>query len=155
MALIHQTLYASKDFARVDFNQFLNDLICSLREAYGVERARIGIRVSAEPIPLPIDTAVPCGLLVNELITNAVKHAFNGRDGGEIEVALVRSAPGEATLSVSDDGIGIPDDFDIAGATSLGLQLASMLADQAGGKLSIERHKPTRFALRFRIEGDR
>ena len=154
MALIHQTLYASQDFARVNFNPFLNELISSLRKSNGVDRAPIGIRVTAEPIPLPLDTAMPCGLIVNELITNALKHAFKGRDGGEIEVALVSVAPGEAMLSVADDGIGIPDNFNIEDATSLGLQLVLTLADQVGGSLTVNRNNPTQFALRFPIDGN-
>jgi len=107
--------------------------------------------VNAKPIPLPLDTAMPCGLIVNELITNALKHAFKGRDGGEIEVGV---AAGEATLSVSDDGIGIPDDFKIEDATSLGLQPVLTLADQVGGSLTVNRHNPNRFALRFPIDGN-
>lgn len=154
MALIHQTPYGSKDFAKVDFNRFLNALIASLRESHGVGKAGIGIRRNAEPMLLPIDTAVPGGLTVNELITNAIKHAFKGRDSGEIEVALVRGPPGEATLSVSDDGIGLVDDFDIGTSTTLGLQLVFMLADQIGGGLMVDRRGPTRFAPRYPVKSD-
>jgi PAS domain S-box-containing protein len=151
MALIHQTLYGSKNFAMVDFAMFLGTLLPALIQSYSIDADRIAIHVDVEPVRLPIDIAVPCGLVVNELIANAFRHAFRDRDHGEIRVALTRLLGNEALLSVSDDGIGLPEDLDIPKTESLGLQLVELLAVQMDGTLSIRRSNPTRFSLRFQI----
>jgi PAS domain S-box-containing protein len=151
MALIHQTLYGSKDFAKVDFAMFTGTLLSSLRESYGTDMAGIAVQIDVDPIKFPIDTAVPCGLVVNELITNAVKHAFRDRHRGEIRVALIRLPGNEAQLSVSDDGRGLPDHVDTQKTTTLGLQLVGLLAHQMSGTVSINRSNPTRFSVRFPI----
>jgi PAS domain S-box-containing protein len=151
MALIHQTLYGSKDFARVDFARFIDTLLPVLTESYGVDADRISVRVDVEPVRLPIDVAVPCGLIVNELIANAFKHAFRTGARGEIRVALTQLLGNEALLSVSDNGIGLPDDADTAKTDTIGLQLVGLLAGQIDGVISIHRSDPTRFSLRFAI----
>jgi PAS domain S-box-containing protein len=151
MALIHQALYGSNDFESVDFAQFSATLLSALTESYSVDPGRIVIRVDVEPVQLPIDTAVPCGLVVNELITNALKHAFPNQNHGEIRIALTRQVGNEVLLSVSDNGIGLPDHVDIMRTETIGLQLVELLADQLDGEISIHRVDPTRFSLRFGI----
>ena len=151
MALIHQTLYASNDFAKIDFSEFLGSLIPILVESYGIDLSRVSVCVDADPVRLPIDVAVPCGLVVNELITNAFRHAIADRDRAEIRVALTTLASNEAVLTVSDDGIGIPDHIDIASTRTLGLQLVHLLADQLGGSITLRRSNPTQLMLRFPI----
>lgn len=149
MALIHQTLYGSNDFAKVNFAEFLRTLIPILTGSYGVDAGRITVRVDVETVRLPIDVAVPCGLVVNELITNAFKHAFGPENHGEISITLTCPRDGEVVLSVSDNGVGMPEHFDLADTSTLGLQLAGLLADQVGGNLTINRSHPTCFTLRF------
>ena len=151
MALIHQTLYGSKDFARVDFAVFIDTLLPALIESHGVDTRRIAIRVDVEPVRLPIDIAIPCGLMVNELITNAFKHAFRDRDHGEIRVALTLQSGNEALLTVSDDGVGLPDHVDVERTDTLGLQLVGLLGEQIDGVMSIRRSDPTQFSVRFPI----
>ncbi len=151
MALIHQTLYGSRDFARVDFALFIDTLLPALIKSFGAEADRISVHVDIEPVRLPIGVALPCGLVVNELITNAFRHAFRDRDRGEIRVALTRQSNDAALLSVSDDGIGLPDGAGIATTDTLGLQLVGQLADQMDGTISIRRSDPTQFSLRFPI----
>jgi two-component system, sensor histidine kinase PdtaS len=151
MALIHQTHYGSKDFAKVDFGLFIETLLPALIGSYAIDSERIQVHVDVEPVRLPIDAAVPCGLVLNELITNALKHAFQDRDHGEIRIALIREPGNEALLTVSDNGIGLPDHIDTARADTLGLQLVGLLADQIDGAISIHRAAPTSFALRFPI----
>ena len=151
MALIHQTLHGSNDFSKVDFARFVETLLPNLIVSYGIDVNRITIGVDVEPVRLPIDAAVPCGLVVNELITNALKHAFRDRDRGEIRIALARQAADEILLSVSDDGIGLPDNFDPERTETLGLRLVSLLAGQLDGAVSIHRSGPTRFSMRFPI----
>jgi two-component sensor histidine kinase len=152
MALIHQTLYESKDFARVDFGSFIDSLVPTLVSSYSVDPGRITLTIYAAEVSLPISAAIPCGLIVNELISNALKHAFPGDQRGKITIDLASDSHGEVVLSVSDDGIGIPDALDVANATTLGLQLVSLLADQLGAELDVHRSNPTRFHLRFPIE---
>jgi two-component system, sensor histidine kinase PdtaS len=151
MALIHQTLHGSNDFSKVDFARFVETLLPSLIGSYGIDVNRITIGVDVEPVRLPIDAAVPCGLVVNELITNAVKHAFRDRDRGEIRIALARRATDEIELSVSDNGIGLPDNFDPERTETLGLRLVSLLAGQLDGIFAIHRSGPSRFSMRFPI----
>ena len=152
MALIHQTLYESKDFARVDFKNFLDSLVPTLISSYGVATDRITLLINSRDVLLPINAAIPCGLLVNELISNALKHAFPGDRQGEINIALLMENPQYAVLTVSDNGVGIPETFNLEQTQTLGLQLVTMLSDQLGGAIEIHRANPTRFALRFPIE---
>lgn len=151
MVLVHQTLYQSKDFAQVDFAGFLDSLLSTMATSYAMNSDGIRLEVDTVKLLLPISVAIPCGLIVNELITNAFKHAFPGGRGGEITVGLADAGDGHAILSVSDDGIGIPDDLVIEQAPTLGLQLVTLLADQLQGTVDIRRARPTRFVLRFPI----
>jgi PAS domain S-box-containing protein len=152
MALIHRTLYQSNDFARVDFANFLDSLAPTLVSSYGMGPSRVNLTIDAVEVLLPLNAAIPCGLVVNELISNALKHAFPQGRQGEISIRLAIEGDDTVILSVSDDGAGIPDHIDIAQADSLGLQLVSHLTDQLGGELSVHRRAPTRFLLRFPMQ---
>jgi PAS domain S-box-containing protein len=152
MALIHQTLYQSKDFAKVDFRHFLDSLVPTLVASYGANPDRIALSVEAAQILLPINAAIPCGLVVNELISNALKHAFPADRRGEIAVRLFADPSGKAVLSVADNGVGISEGIDMTKTSTLGLQLVSLLADQLGGAISIRRSNPTEFVLSFAVE---
>ncbi len=149
MALIHQTLYQSKNFAQVDFANFLDSLAPTLISSYGVDPARMALSIHTFDVHLPISAAIPCGLIVNELISNAIKHGFPGGRAGEIHIKLVNESPTEVSLSVSDDGIGLPADLDVNSTETLGLQLVVLLTEQLGGALSIQKANPTCFSLRF------
>jgi PAS domain S-box-containing protein len=152
MALIHQTLYESKDFVQVDFSTFLESLAPTLISSYGMDAERVSLVIEAAEVLLPINAAIPCGLVVNELISNALKHAFPAGRRGEIRIELAPEPDGRAMLSVSDDGVGIAEDYDLTRTTTLGLQLVALLTDQLGGEIEIQRSNPTRFILRFPIE---
>jgi PAS domain S-box-containing protein len=152
MALIHQTLYESKDFAQVDFRNFLDTLVPTLISSYGVGSERITLAINLSEVLLPINAAIPCGLVVNELISNALKHAFPGNLQGEIAIELAYENRERVVLAVSDTGVGIPADFELEHATTLGLQLVALLVEQLGGVLAINRVNPTRFELRFPIQ---
>ncbi|MEI9985804.1 MAG: PAS domain S-box protein [Aliidongia sp.] len=149
MAQIHQTLYQSKDFAAIEFGHFLDSLVPTLIAAYGIDSSQVRLTIDAERVRLPLESAVPCGLAVNELITNALKHAFRPGQAGEISVSIGHDPAGLIVLSVSDNGIGIPDHVDIGKATTLGLQLVVLLADQLRGSFSMQRSNPTRVTLTF------
>jgi two-component system, sensor histidine kinase PdtaS len=152
MALIHQTLYESKDFDRVDFARFLDTLAPTLVASYAADPSRIALSIDARDVSLPINAAIPCGLIVNELISNALKHAFPGGRAGTICVEL-KSEPGQfIELSVCDDGIGLPCGFDTARSKSLGMELVWLLVEQLGAEIRFNRSDPTVFRLRFKVD---
>lgn len=149
MALIHQTLYQSNNFARVDFADFLEALIPTLVNSYSVLGKNITLAVNVDEVYLPINSAIPCGLLINELITNALKHAFTERNEGKISVSLSANDNKEIQLSISDDGNGIPDHLNLDEVETLGLRLVNLLSQQLNGVLRIQRQHPTQFVLSF------
>jgi len=153
MALIHQTLYQSKDFAQVDFQAFLQSFVPTLIQSYSVYPHEISLTIRVDEVRLPIDAAIPCGLIVNELISNALKHAFPDGRRGTITIAFTQDAGNYATLSVEDDGVGVPEavvlEGSVEGSATLGIQLVYMLAGQLGGIVAFERAAPTRFVVHF------
>jgi len=151
MALIHQTLYQSKDFAKVDFGGFLEALVPTLVASYGVDTGNINLRIEVDQVFLPINAAIPCGLIINELITNALKHAFPDGRGGSVVVSIAHQPNDRVTLVVSDDGVGIPDALVIEKSDTLGLSLVTLLSKQLNGQLAIKRKNPTEFSLNFPI----
>ncbi len=149
MAMIHQTLYQSQDFAKVDFGEFLEHFVPALISSYALDSNQIAISTEANGTAMPLNAAIPCGLIINELVSNALKHAFpEGRDG-KLEVELSRDTDGWFHLEVRDNGIGMPSDFDPRRSTSLGLQLVDILASQLGGRFEIGSGSQTIFVIRF------
>lgn len=152
MALIHERLYRSDDLAHVDFATYLHDLATSLVDTYRKQAYHIALKVKADNALLDIDTAIPCGLIVNELVSNALKHAFpNGRTG-QIGVEIHHqdlAGTSNYQLVIWDDGVGIPQDMDYLNTPSLGLQLVSNLTRQLGGVIDLCREGGTCFTIRF------
>ncbi len=149
MALIHQTLYQSHDFAKVDFSGFLDVLVSNLVNSYRVNSQDIQVHIDVQTILLPINSAIPCGLLINELITNSLKHAFPGGRQGQINITLTPCDRSTIRLGISDNGIGIPDHVSMSNSATLGLRLITLLSQQLDGKLTINRRDPTEFNLEF------
>jgi two-component system, sensor histidine kinase PdtaS len=155
MALIHQLLYEGKDYAHIDLGVYIGRLVRLLRESLLAANAGIVLQVRTPDVPVALDLqrAVPCGLLINELVTNALKHAFPaGRTGSvDIELAPVAdSVHGNVRLTVRDDGIGLPAELRLDGrCTSLGLQLVPLLAEQLEAHLHVERQTGSAFQLDF------
>ena len=152
MSLIHQTLYQSESVAQVDFARFLDELVRGLTDSYRSVAGQVRIGVKASGIALPINEAIPCGLIINELVSNALKHGFTDGRGGQIEVAMSEPSPGDMVLSVSNDGAPIAHDQNLLQTQTLGLQLVHLLTRQLGGVLDIHRSNPVRFELRFQVE---
>lgn len=150
MALIHQTLYQSHDFARVDFGTVIDSLVPTLVSSYGIDSNRIQLKISAYEVHLPINRAIPCGLIVNELVTNSLKHAFPGKCEGIITISLHPLDEQSVELIVGDNGVGIADHVNFEHTDTLGLQLVQLLASQVGGTLAIQR-KPAQFKLTFTL----
>ncbi|MCP4663039.1 MAG: HAMP domain-containing protein [bacterium] len=151
MALVHEKLYRSRDLANIDFNDYINDLIKSQLLSYGIGSGRISPRVEVENVALEIDLAIPCGLIINELVSNALKHAFPQDRSGEIRISLRVVRANEFELSVGDDGIGVPDDVDLKNADSFGLYLVRMLAEhQLDGQITFDRTAGTTYHIHFK-----
>lgn len=147
MALIHQTLYESLDFSRIDFASFIQSLIGNLSISYALDASKIAVTIDADQIHLPIDISIPLALILNELCTNAMKYAFADGRNGKIKICLKLQSPERLMVRVSDNGTGIPDDFDFENTTSLGLQLVQLLSEQISAELAIRRKNPTHFTL--------
>jgi PAS domain S-box-containing protein len=135
MALVHELLYGSENLAAVDFSRYASDLCEQLIETYDHSAARVRLVKDLEPIRLDIDHAVPCGLILNELMSNAIKHAFPAGRGGTVHLAMRRHGDGACLLSVADDGAGLPPGLDPATPGSLGLRLIRTLARQLDGQI--------------------
>jgi PAS domain S-box-containing protein len=147
IAFVHEAIYHSKDLASIDLDAYLRRLVTSVKKTYDGGTAEIELAVA--PVRLGIDAGMACGLAVNELVTNALKHAFTGRSSGHVRVSARRVDSGEVEVEVADDGIGFPADLDYRNAQSLGLQLVCGLTAQLGGTLSLDRSAGTRFTIRF------
>ncbi|WP_372657261.1 sensor histidine kinase [Hydrogenophaga sp.] len=151
MSLIHQTLYQSHDFAQVDFDQFLTALLPRLMESYESTAGHVAIHIRAKEVKLPINEAIPCGLIVNELVSNALKHGFQQQQRGSIWVDIRQDSSDTVELSISNDGAPIPEGLDLQQSGTLGLQLVHLLTQQLHAELQVQRTLPTRFTLRFQI----
>ncbi|MBK8025766.1 MAG: hypothetical protein IPK19_31340 [Chloroflexi bacterium] len=149
MALVHERLCRSDDLAQIAFDEYLRDLTSYLMANYQGQLSGVTLKVKADDIHLDIDTAIPCGLMVNELLTNALKHAFPDRQGGEIGVEVRRSGDGHYHLLVWDDGVGMPEGMDWRKTTSLGLRLVNSLTRQLSGSVEVRMTRGTVFEIRF------
>ncbi len=150
MALIHEELYQSQDLGRVDFGEYVRHLTTHLFRAYQVNPGLIALHVSvSKDVKLGIDTAIPCGLIVNELVSNAFKHAFAGGRSGEVKVELERNGGRQLILRVSDNGAGFPAGVDFRNTESLGLQLVTTLVDQLDGTIELDQEGGARFKITF------
>jgi len=147
MALVHEKLYQSASLAHVDFAEYTQSLLAYLWRAHGDAAAPIRLTLDVQPVSISIEQAVPCGLILNELITNTLKHAFRARDGGEVTVTLHAAPDGQVCLGVRDNGVGLPADW--RQSPSLGLRLVQMLAGQVRGTLDVRTDGGTAFALTF------
>ena len=148
MALVHEKLYQTKDLARIDFAEYIRDLTNYLLSAYGAGAGAITLKMDIEDISLSMDTALPCGMILNELITNSIKHAFPGGRGGDIFIEL-HSDNDNLILTVGDNGTGIPEDLDVRNAESLGLQLIDSFVEQLEGSVELNRKDGTGFRITF------
>ncbi len=145
MSLVHESLYRSPNLAQVDFSGYLQTLVAYLDSAFGASQSagRTPVRLITETdqVALKVETAIPCGLMVNELVTNALKYAFppdQSVEEGIIRVSLERAGADQLALTVSDNGVGLPPGLDWKLVSTLGLQLCQVLAQQIGGELALE-----------------
>ena len=151
MALVHETLYQAPDLAQLDMARYLHTLSTQLLHAYATDPPRLDVRLQVEPLWLDLEQAVPCGLIVNELLTNACKYAFPAGQAGVVHVQLQRRTAQQAMLVVRDTGVGFPADLAFPQTATLGLQLVGLLTEQLGGTITLERTHGTTFTLTFPV----
>ena len=163
MALIHEELYKGEETETLDFSAYIRELAENLFQTYNLSNKNTSLKMNLEENAFfDMDVAVPLGIIVNELVSNSLKHAFPGRDNGEIQIELHKDENGEHrkecnrytsfVLTVSDNGVGIPEDLNIEDLDSLGFQLITTLVDQLDGELELKRNDGTEFAIRFTVK---
>jgi PAS domain S-box-containing protein len=148
MALVHEELYTSHDYTRIHMDEYVNNLVRSLQVIYDPEQT-IGLRMDISDVSFPVDTAVPCGLILNELITNAYTHAFDNTDSATVFISFRTTGSDVFEIIVSDNGVGLPKNSDVRG--SLGLTLVGLLTEQINGSLNRTTGQGTTFSIQFRV----
>ncbi len=149
MALIHENLYRSENLANIRFDEYIRVVSTELWRSFNM--AGVKKVLTADAVTLELDKAVPCGLIVNEILTNALKHAFPDNRTGTVTIVLSQSAPSSIRLTISDDGIGFPVDAEFRSMTSMGMTLILSLTQQVGGIISLERRGGTTFVFEFPV----
>ncbi|MBM9605105.1 sensor histidine kinase [Desulfopila inferna] len=147
MALVHEKLYQSDDLARIQFDDYVRSLVSYLLQAHQTT-TKIRLELDLEPVQLPVNTALPCGLILNELVCNALEHAFNGGEG-LVRISLHPDSLERARLSVSDNGKGMPQELNWKETDTLGLRLVRMLAGQIHAEVHICSENGTTFTIKF------
>ncbi len=151
MAMVHEKLYQSKDLSNISLKSYLNDLIEHLKESYLSSRENISLILDVIDKSVSIETAIPFGLIINELITNSLKHAFPGEKGGEIKIKISSLNKDEMELSVTDNGIGLPVDFNFEKASSLGVFLVKNIVEsQLHGMIELKKGCGTEYLIRVK-----
>lgn len=153
MAFIHESLYQNKDFAQIKFSEYVVNLSNNLVHSYGLNNKLIDLKLEIDEVFLNLDDSIPCGLIINELVSNALKYAFSDKEQGEIEIK-VKNKGEYLYLCVADNGKGLPNNFNIENTQTLGLQLVSSLCEQLAAelKLSSKQGKGTCFEIEFKLK---
>jgi two-component sensor histidine kinase len=150
MALVHEHLYRSDNLSMIDFGSYVQMMVDQISHSHGATIRGITIRSDIDNIYLSIDVAIPCGLIINELVTNALEHAFPDGRHGTVQIEMKAQPDDNLVLAVSDDGIGVPDDFSFAQAGGLGMKLVDTLAKQLNGHIALDQTERTTFQIAFR-----
>ncbi|MFQ5864166.1 MAG: PAS domain S-box protein [bacterium] len=149
IALIHEQLYQSKDLAMINFNEYIQSLTQNLFQLYKINSNVIQLKLNVADVLVSINTAIPCGLMINELVSNALKHAFAEDMVGELYIKFRKLDDNKFTLIVRDNGVGFPKDLDFRNTESLGLQLVCILTDQLNGNIELDRRGGATFKITF------
>jgi PAS domain S-box-containing protein len=150
MSFVHESLYQSKTMSEVNFSEYIENIARNLFHSYGRPEGGIKLDFNLEEIYLNLDTSIPCGLIVNEIVSNSLKYAFHGRSEGRIVIEFSKQSKEKLKLIIRDDGIGLPENLDVENAESLGLQLVTTLITQIGGELEIVVSNGTSFNILFK-----
>ena len=138
MALIHERFYQTDGLSKIDFDDYIKRLAENLMQSFRVSQSQVTLIIQSDKISLDIDTAVPCGLIINEIVSNSLKHAFKDGRKGEISIRLNQTEPDMFRLEIGDNGIGMPEGFSVETSDSLGIQLIQALTDQLEGTMQVE-----------------
>ncbi|HEY9653749.1 MAG TPA: histidine kinase dimerization/phosphoacceptor domain -containing protein, partial [Coleofasciculaceae cyanobacterium] len=149
IALVHEKLYRSENLANINFGQYIPDLTTHLFDTYNISSDTVKLKINVADISLPIDRAIPCGLIINELVSNSLKYAFPHNRHGKIQMDFYSNPDDTLTLTIRDNGIGIPEEFDIETTHSLGLTLVQGLVEQLEGTFELVRNRGTEFKITF------
>jgi two-component sensor histidine kinase len=150
MAMIHEKLYRSADFSNVKFSEYLRELASQLFETYSVNAAKVRLDMDIPDITTDIDTMIPSGLIVNELVSNAFKYAFPDDREGQLSIVLAKGGDDECTLVIRDNGVGLPEGLDLYRTDTMGMNLVTSLVAQIKGKLELVREGGTEFRITFK-----
>ena len=151
MALIHELLYQSNDLKRINFGSYVNKLTNELFSVYVTDPNNIKLDMDIDDIMLDINTVIPLGLIVNELVSNSMKHAFPSNKQGKIDIKF-KLNDGNYSMIVSDNGVGFPQNYNIQNSDSLGLKIVNSLTEQIDGEIKIEATNGTKFTINFKEE---
>ena len=151
MSFIHESLYRSDDFSFVNFSSYINSLSSNLVQTYIIKHANINLELDLGDVNLSLDQAIPCGLIINELVSNSIKYAFPFNRSGKIRIELIKQG-NKINLKVSDNGVGLPDNLDVENTDTLGLQLVYILVSQLDGDIKVINKKGTTFLFNFTIK---
>ncbi len=149
MAMIHENLYQSPTFSNVPIKEYVIELVSSILYSYGISKDMVHQEFDVEDLKVDIDTALPLGLIINELVTNSMKYAFPQKRG-TLKIQFKLRSNDDYQLVVADDGVGLPEDINIETVDSLGLQLVNTLVNQLDGELKIDRSNGTKFQITFK-----
>ncbi|MCD6185627.1 MAG: hypothetical protein J7K84_07550 [Deltaproteobacteria bacterium] len=150
MAIVHEYLYKDRDLASINLKDYIIELSASLMRSYSINPCKIELKINAEDLYIGINKAVPCGLIINELISNALKYAFPDDIKGQISINIGKYDNGKFFLNIQDNGIGMSKDFNLQNAASLGLGIVVILVEQIDGTLKINSGgKGTNFIIKF------
>jgi PAS domain S-box-containing protein len=151
IAMVHENLYQARDLANINFGNYLNSLAATIFRFYDMPPTSVGLKLDVPPeLCFDVSTMVPCGLILNELVTNALKYAFPGGQRGELSISLGPEDEGRYTLAVRDNGVGLPEGLDVRNAESLGLRLVGLLTEQLDGDLDVVSEGGTEFRITFK-----
>lgn len=148
IAMVHEKLYQSKSLDKIDFPDYIRNIISTLFQAYNINQEKVNFDLKMDDLSLNIETCIPCGLIITEIITNSIKHAFPDEMEGIIHVNLVYTDE-KITLKIRDNGIGFPKDIDFENSDSFGLQLVNLLINQLRGTIELHNEKETEFVINF------
>ena len=151
MSFIHESLYRSDDFSFVNFSSYINSLSSNLVQTYIIKHVNINLELDLGNVNLSLDQAIPCGLIINELVSNSIKYAFPFNRNGKIRIELIKQG-NKINLKVSDNGVGLPDNLDVENTDTLGLQLVYILISQLDGDIKVINKKGTTFLFNFTIQ---
>ena len=151
MSLVHEKLYGSKDFARIDMAGYVRALSQELFQSHKINPGKIDLIIQTEgAVHVDINKAIPCGLILNELISNALKHAFPGDGPGELRIIIHETKNTEMEIVVRDNGLGLPDDVDIREPRTVGLHLVNgLVKNQLDGQIEVRRDAGTEVRIKF------